>query len=78
MYLRRVYLHSISQECRAAGRRAVIKHTSRRWLHGSPGYGPAGSVGRTVCLCITTLGVNVRFCRDEVCRVQHDRAILVG
>ena len=28
------------------------------------------SVSRmTVCLCITALGVNVRFCRDEVCRI---------
>jgi hypothetical protein len=50
---------------RSAGQRAIIiKCSSRPWSHSSPGYGQ--SVSRmTVCLCITALGVNVRFCRRQ-------------
>ena len=42
----------------AAGRRAVIKSSSHRWLRGRPGYGPGGKLARLhIYLCIAvTLG----------------------
>ena len=47
---------------------AVIKSSSRRWLHSSPGYPGSPAVGRAVCIYIASLGVNVLNCRDEVRR----------
>ena len=44
---------------------AVIKSSSRRWLHSSPGYPGSPAVGRAVCLYIASLGVNVRICRRQ-------------
>jgi hypothetical protein len=43
---------------RTAGRRAVIKSFSRRWLQGRPGYSPAGQATRAVYLYIAALIAN--------------------
>ena len=55
-----------------AGRRAIIKSPSRRWLHNSRRLRPGG---RAVCLCIAPLEVNVRFCRVE-CMRHRLRALI--
>jgi hypothetical protein len=39
-----------------AGRRAVIKSSSRRWLHGRPGCPARRATSQAVCLCIAALG----------------------
>jgi len=42
---------------------AVIKSSSRRWLHSSPVYPASPAVGRAACLYIAALGVNALNCR---------------
>ena len=44
---------------------AITRSPSDGWPHGNPGCPAWQSTAQTVCLCITAIWVNIRYCRDE-------------